>query len=642
MGLTVILDAEFDSLTPTKLWCVVTKELETGEERVFRYDQDKDWANLTEHLEETLRIVGHNASTFDVTALLLLVPSLGDILGRLDVVDTLVLSRLINYKRRGGHSLENIGKLYGLEKKPIIEYDNPDLIDEYVERCISDVRINHAFYRKELERFVNDPDWAWPIKLEHELAVICKEMHDNGFHFNYDAATTLLDDITTRLDTLTEGIQESVGPIEEVEKTVTLRRKKDGSPDVRTASYLNRFPDGDNDWSTGDTREIRRYRQVNPGSPKDRLKILREAGWNPTEKTKTHREAERVYRRKGFKNLTEAERARWERLQLNGWVVNETNLKTLPEDAPTGARKLAEWLTLEGRRADLEEWLGHYRPSTGRIHSDIIHIGSWTHRSAHRNPNCANIFSAFHGTPTGPVEEIKAKYDHYLRALWDTDAILVGTDAEGIQLRVLAHLMGDEDYINAVANGRKEDKTDVHNVNLRALALDHLVRDHAKTFIYAWLLGAGIPKVGSILQTTTARARGAVTTFLERTPALKELKETRIPLEAQRGFFEGLDGRKVVCDSEHLMLAGHLQNGEKVIMGRANLLWRERLRELGVDYRQVNFVHDEWVTETFTMEEAKIVKKAQEESIEQAGVDLNLLCPLKGEGKIGSNWLEIH
>ena len=68
-------------------------------------------------------------------------------------------------------------------------------------------------------------------------------------------------------------------------------------------------------------------------------------------------------------------------------------------------------------------------------------------------------------------------------------------------------------------------------------------------------------------------------------------------MDASRGYFDGLDGRKVQCNSEHLMLAGYLQNGEAVVMKHANVLWQKELKGLGIKYNQVDFVHDEWQTE---------------------------------------------
>ena len=79
---------------------------------------------------------------------------------------------------------------------------------------------------------------------------------------------------------------------------------------------------------------------------------------------------------------------------------------------------------------------------------------------------------------------VKAKYDGPFRGLWTVEEgnYLVGTDAEGIQLRILADLMESQEYIDAIITGKKEDETDIHNLNRKALGLPHITRDMAKTF----------------------------------------------------------------------------------------------------------------------------------------------------------------
>jgi len=327
-----------------------------------------------------------------------------------------------------------------------------------------------------------------------------------------------------------------------------------------------------------------------------------------------------------------------------GWKLNETNLATLPDTAPKEIRALTKWLTLEGRRSSLEEWLNCVEDD-GRIHGKFWHIGAWTHRKAHSNPNSANIAAQFHGTPKNAVEEVKAKYDGDMRALFHAPdgAWLVGTDAEGIQLRILAHYMKSEAYREAIVSGKKEDETDIHNLNKRAIGPVCRDRDAAKTFIYAWLLGAGVGKIAEILGTSTAHASRAIELFLTSLPELRRLKQIKIPADARRGGFIGLDGRFVQCNSEHLMLAGYLQNGESVIMKRAAVLWTERAEEAGYKFELVNDVHDEWQTIVYgSKEDAEDVGTIQCEAIEQVGEELELFCPLAGNTVVGKNWKETH
>lgn len=160
--------------------------------------------------------------------------------------------------------------------------------------------------------------------------------------------------------------------------------------------------------------------------------------------------------------------------------------------------------------------------------------------------------------------------------------------------------------------------------------------------IYAFLLGAGTAKVARILRCSNTVAKGAVESFIENTKGLGKLRNGLIKRDAARGYFEGLDGRKVINNSEYLMLAGYLQNGEAVILKYAAILWNQWAKEEGLGYRFCNFVHDEYQTEVFSYEEAVRMGELQCKAIEQAGIDLGVRCPLSGETKIGKNWYDTH
>ena len=335
---------------------------------------------------------------------------------------------------------------------------------------------------------------------------------------------------------------------------------------------------------------------------------------------------------------------RGEKFLRYGWMCNEDNLSTLPEDAPEGAKNLAEWLTLEGRRSSLAEWVGHVKDD-GRIHGRFTHIGAWTGRMAHSAPNQANVPAAFHGTPKTAVEIVKSEYDGRMRSLWivEDDNYLVGTDAEGIQLRILAHLMNSEEYIHAIVSGRKEDETDIHNLNRKALGISHVTRDMAKTFIYAFLLGAGVAKVATILKVNQREAGEAVDNFMNSIQGLSDLKKKVIPHIAKRGWFKGLDGRKVPVPSEHKALAGMLQNGEAVVMKHSALTWATAANKLGIKYKLVTWPHDEWQTEVEgSMNDAELLGSIQRQSIVDTGKKLSILCPLAGSTDIGRTWGDTH
>ena len=327
-----------------------------------------------------------------------------------------------------------------------------------------------------------------------------------------------------------------------------------------------------------------------------------------------------------------------------GWKCNEKNLESLPSSAPESAKQLTQWLTLAGRKSSLEEWLGVLE-SDGKIHGTFWHIGAWTHRMSHSKPNQANIPSVWPSEvpPKNVVEEIKERYDERLRECYEASPWLVGTDAESIQLRVLAHLMNSPAYIRAIEEGDKSLGTDVHTLNMKALGPVCRSRDASKTFIYAWILGASNPKIAEILECSTAEAKEAVDNFLRALPELKKLKDFQVKRDAKRGYFIGLDGRKVPCTSEHLMLAGYLQNGEAVIMKHATIEWLSQLKKTAIPFNLLNFVHDEWQTRVGgSYEDADYVGKAQCQALVDTGERLGLNIKLAGAYSIGKNWRDTH
>lgn len=328
-----------------------------------------------------------------------------------------------------------------------------------------------------------------------------------------------------------------------------------------------------------------------------------------------------------------------------GWTLSEANLNTLPDHAPVGAKNLAEWLTLASRASSLVEWLGHYNEDDHRIHGRFTHIGAWTGRMAHSAPNQANVPSAFHGVAKTPVEAVKVAYDGAFRKLWcvPEGSYLVGTDAEGIQLRILADLMKSEEYVHAIISGKKEDETDIHNLNRKALGISHVTRDMAKTFIYAFLLGAGNAKVAQILGVNSKEAAQAVENFTNSIEGLAKLKNEMVPYIARRGWFKGYDGRRVVVPSQHKTLAGMLQNGESTIMKHAALQWVKQAKAQGFDFKLCTWPHDEWQTEVKgDINVAEKLGEIQRQSIVDTGVKFGMMCPLAGSTDIGANWYDTH
>jgi DNA polymerase-1 len=96
------------------------------------------------------------------------------------------------------------------------------------------------------------------------------------------------------------------------------------------------------------------------------------------------------------------------------------------------------------------------------------------------------------------------------------------------------HRYDNGDYGRAVIEGKEENGTDVHSLNARAIGLDPKGSTHhgkaqkgrncAKTFIYAFLYGAGPEKIGKTIGKGLTAGKRTISEFLAKTPALKKLE----------------------------------------------------------------------------------------------------------------------
>jgi DNA polymerase I-like protein with 3'-5' exonuclease and polymerase domains len=236
---------------------------------------------------------------------------------------------------------------------------------------------------------------------------------------------------------------------------------------------------------------------------------------------------------------------------------------------------------------------------------------------------------------------------------------------------MLAHYMGDPDYIKVVCEGAEfSDEltyqgTDVHTVNGLAAGLiseedrqrcigkheDDLADDSvyhrislnrrlAKNFIYGLLFGAGDPKIAETLGCTVRKAKLIRATFMAGLPALKRLLDN-LERAYKKGYLLGMDKRKLFVRSPHMMLVYLLQGAEATFMKVAWCFLKQYTAKAGIVCKTSAFVHDEFqdlVREDQVVEYQDCARRA----FIQAGLFLKMKCPTAGDPKIGINWRETH
>lgn len=543
----IYLDIETDGLDPTRIWCAVTRE--NGVNKVHTSPE-----SLSEALRSGLSVVGHNLLGFDLPVLKRL---WGLSVEPERIVDTLVLSRLADPSREGGHSLRNWGAFLGFPKGDYNDWSK--LSQEMVEYCKRDVEVTEAVHTRlirDMSCFSEDS-----IILEHQVQALMNQQELNGWLLNQNKARELCATFKERMNEIEETLQQKFPPI--VHKRVS----------DKTGKQL-----------------------------KDRIEVFN-VGSRP-----------QIARRLGqlgavFSKVTEK----------GNPIVDESVLATI--DLPE-AQLCLEYLMLQKRYAQVDSWLEHVNPETGRVHGHVISNGAVTGRMTHRSPNMAQVPSSH------------SPYGSECRSCWavPTGTKLVGFDASGLELRMLAHYMNDEEFTNVLLTG------DVHTRNQEAAGLG--TRAEAKTFIYAFLYGAGDEKIGSITGGGSRHGKELKQRFLRNTPNLERLRES-VSRASSRGYLRGLDGRRLYVRSAHAALNTLLQSAGAVVMKKALVILDDYARQWSLEYKFIGNIHDEVQTEVRGDQADKFGWLAVE-CLKAAGLEFGLRCPLDGEYKIGTTWAETH
>ena len=318
-----------------------------------------------------------------------------------------------------------------------------------------------------------------------------------------------------------------------------------------------------------------------------------------------------------------------ERLQSLGWKpkeftesgqpkVDETILKAI--DLPE-AQLVAEYLSLQKVAGFLESWLKNVCDD-GKIRGRVISCGAITNRMTHHSPNLGQIPSS--SNPYG-----KACRELFIPDDGDT---LVGADLSGIELRCLAHYMRDNEYTNQILDG------DIHTYNQKMAGLP--TRNNAKTFIYAFLYGAGAEKLGEIVGKGSQAGGRLKAKFMKGVPALAKLIE-KVQRLASKGYVPAIDGRKIHVRSEHSALNMLLQSCGAIVAKQWIVETHKLMRENGIKFKQVAVVHDE-IQASVPPSQAEKAGELMVEAAKIAGEKLGFRLPVDAEYSVGKNWSETH
>lgn len=606
-----VFDVETNGLFPDKIWMLVMQDCTT--EEVYSYsDYDSDLPSMAEGLDRLSNakiITGHNIISFDLPVMKKLLgwePSEGT-----RVWDTFIMSQLCKYQRGHLHGLKGWGGFFDYPKG-----DHEDwscYSKEMLEYCIRDVELNLKVYNrvsKEASVLIkSNPKFMQALELEHDFAKVNAEITQKGWVFDMDRAEALYEEILDKMEHIEDELNPQLGMVAVMRgnKEVDQLVKKDGTYYKRVIDWFEIDEDikaSDGNISGPYTRV--EFKPVELGQMAEVKKFLLDRGWKPDD---------------------------WTVKKINGTWIKQSPKLTDSSLKPLG--KLGEYISdyymLRNRLATVEGWIEEVRDeekyNDGRLHGSMFTIGTPSFRCRHRV--IVNIPGVY------------APYGKELRSLLTCEKGMkvIGADSAGNQFRGLCHYINDDKFTDEVING------DVHQRNADTLGIS---RPQAKTFIYAYLFGAGHAKLGEAVSGKKSAKIGkqADETFKATLPGLKVLKDSledefrHSQMRTGQGFIIGADGRRVMVGSEHQTLNYLLQTLEGITCKAALVYAYNKIKEQGLEAYPTLFYHDEVV---FVAKEsdAEAVKDICVEAFKEAPKSVGVMC-MDGDGQIGDSYADVH
>ena len=606
----LVYDIETDGLDATLIWVLIAYDLDT--KMVYKFsDHDNLHGSIADGvrlLEKADLLIGHNIIGFDNRIIDKLY---GTDLQSKRIHDTFIMSQVLSYKRKHRHGLAGWGEHLGNSKITYDDWSNYN--KEMLRYCIQDVMVNVQVYEQLLAEYrtiyEREPLIKEGLKVEHDTAVFNAIVRDRGWKFDIDKAKKTLNTMYRRMTAIENVIEPKLGM-----KTVyidkepkTPKYKKNGDFNHHTVKQLTEYfghevkPSDTHLIQPHETFQRTRQEQIELGSTELVKEWLLANGWKPDEYQK---------KKVGFEWVT------------MGPKLTSTSLKAFGKDGEI----IDEYYTIRSRKAVIEGWIE--KSVDGRLHGNMWTCGTPTFRARHEV--IVNL------------PAVNAEWGKEIRELLiaDDGMVVVGADSSGNQLRGLCHYVGNDDFTNEVIYG------DQHQRNADALGCS---RPIAKSYLYAYLFGAGDAKLGQVL---TGKANASVgkksrEDFARGIKGLQTLKDKLTKLwkntkfQTGEGRIPGLDGRIIYVPSDHQSLNYLLQSAEGITCKAAVSYQMHKIKEEGLRAEPRLFYHDEtaWVSHP---DDAERVGQILKESFAEGPKMFNVTCMDGGDPCFGTSYADVH
>lgn len=279
-------------------------------------------------------------------------------------------------------------------------------------------------------------------------------------------------------------------------------------------------------------------------------------------------------------------------------------------------------------------------PRTGRIHTSFNQTVTATGRLSSSNPNLQNI----------PIRDEDGKE---IRKAFvpDEGSLFFSADYSQIELRIMAHLSGDRNMIDAFLSGHDIHAATAAKVYKKDIAeVDADMRRKAKTANFGIIYGISVFGLAERMFVDRKEAKELIEGYFHTYPQVKEYMDKSIQVAREHGYVETIFHRKRFLpdiNSRNAVVRGYAERNAinapiqgsaadiiKVAMARIH----ERFKAENLKAKMILQVHDE-LNFSVPVEEKEIVERVVIEEMERA---YPMHVPLKADCGWGKNWLEAH
>lgn len=279
--------------------------------------------------------------------------------------------------------------------------------------------------------------------------------------------------------------------------------------------------------------------------------------------------------------------------------------------------------------------------STGRIHTSFNQAVTATGRLSSTNPNLQNI----------PVRDDMGRRIRKAFIPSDDDHLLLSADYSQVELRLMAHLSGDESLIAAFEHGE-----DIHAATAAKLfnkTLDEVTseeRRRAKTANFGIIYGISAFGLSQRLEIPRKEAKEIIDGYFASYPGVKKYMDNVVEKAKEEGFVSTIFGRRRYLNdiashnaiarglAERNAVNAPIQGSAADIMKIAMINVHRRFAAEGIRSRVILQVHDELVVDMLRSEQERVTAIVTECMESAAQLKVRLIA----DAGVGGNWLEAH